>query len=103
MDITALDNGTIMHSDKTRGRIFAYDEQGDLLYAFGGVGNTKGSFQLPAAIDHSGNELYILDSRAASVTHFTLTEYGKVYKQHLVNMKMEITMHQAHTGNRCLN
>lgn len=77
VDITALDNGTYYALDKTRGRIFAYDEQGDLLYAFGGVGNTKGSFQLPAAIDHSGNELYILDSRAASVTHFTLTEYGK--------------------------
>jgi tetratricopeptide (TPR) repeat protein len=54
-----------------------YDFQGNLLYAFGGVGNREGYFQLPVAIDRMGYSLYALDSIAASLTRFDLTTYGE--------------------------
>ncbi len=82
-DITAMENDTYYTVDRTRGRIFGYDSQGNLLYAFGGVGNTRGNFLYPVALDHIGYDLYVLDSRAGSITKFVLTEYGMLINQAL--------------------
>lgn len=80
-DITALDNGIYFALDKVRGRIFGYDTQGHLLYAFGGNGNLDGYFKLPVAIEHMGKDLIVLDSKDSSFTVFTPTEYGSlIYK-----------------------
>lgn len=76
IDVAALENDSYACFDRVRGRIFMYDFQGNLLYAFGGVGNRKGYFQLPTAIDHMGDSLFALDSRSAALTRFDLTEYG---------------------------
>jgi tetratricopeptide (TPR) repeat protein len=54
-----------------------YDFQGNLLYAFGGLGNREGCFLQPAALDKMGYSLYALDSRAAALTRFDLTGYGE--------------------------
>ena len=62
--------------DKVRGRLFAYDDQGRMLYAFGGSGNMDGYFRQPSAIDHMGHDLLVLDSLDSSVTLFTPTEFG---------------------------
>lgn len=78
IDITILDNETYYALDRSRGRIFAYDDQGRLLYAFGGIGNKLGYLQFPTAIDHMGYDLLVLDSRNVGITVFTLTEYGKL-------------------------
>lgn len=80
-DITALDNGIYFALDKVRGRIFGYDTQGNLLYAFGGNGNLAGCFKLPSAIEHIGKQLIVLDSQNASITIFNPTEYASlIYK-----------------------
>jgi tetratricopeptide (TPR) repeat protein len=76
IDVTAFENDSYACFDRTRGRIFIYDFQGNLLYAFGGVGNREGSFQLPVALDAMGYSLYALDSRGA-LTRFDLTTYGE--------------------------
>jgi tetratricopeptide (TPR) repeat protein len=76
IDVAALDNDSYACLDRTRGRIFMYDFQGNLLYAFGGIGNREGSFLQPAALDKMGYSLYALDSRAAALTRFDLTGYG---------------------------
>jgi hypothetical protein len=76
IDVCAFDNDSFACFDRTRGRIFIYDFQGNLLYAFGGVGNREGAFMLPVAIDCMGYALYALDSRAAALTRFDLTSYG---------------------------
>jgi len=76
VDVVALKNDSYACFDRTRGRIFMYDFQGNLLYAFGGIGNREGSFLLPVALDRMGNSLYALDSRAAALTRFDLTLYG---------------------------
>jgi hypothetical protein len=78
LDVTALDNKVYVCMDKTRGRLFAYDEQGNLLYAFGGVGNIEGNFRGPVALDHMGNDLFVLDSIENSLTVFAPTEYGNL-------------------------
>jgi len=77
IDVVAFENDSYACFDRTRGRIFMYDFQGNLLYAFGGIGNREGSFLLPVALDRMGTALYALDSRAAALTRFDLTGYGE--------------------------
>lgn len=77
IDVTAMDNDIYYALDRTRGRIFGYDYQGNLLYAFGGISNKLGYLQFPTAIDHMGNDLLVLDGRSLGITIFKLTEYGK--------------------------
>ncbi len=76
-DITTLENDVFVALDKTRGRLFAYDDQGRMLYAFGGNGNMDGYFKQPTAIEHQGHDLLVLDSQDNSITLFTPTTYGK--------------------------
>ena len=80
-DITVLDDEVYLAVDESRGRIFAYDNQGRLLFAFGNRGNIDGYFRKPAAIEHIGKDLFVLDSLNASITVFTPTNYGNlIYK-----------------------
>ncbi len=82
IDVTALDDSGIYFClDKTRGRIFGYDKQGEMLFAFGGVGNFDGYFSGPVALEHMGTDLIVLDSVDNSFTVFSTTEYGDlIYK-----------------------
>ncbi len=80
-DITVLDNEVYLALDESRGRVFAYDNQGRLLFAFGGRGNLDGFFRKPAAIEHIGKDLFVLDSLNASITVFTPTTYGSLIYQ----------------------
>lgn len=77
-DITAFDNDVFVGLDKVRGRLFAYDDQGRMLYAFGGNGNVDGYFKQPIGLDHMGRDLLVLDSLDCSVTIFTPTEFGNL-------------------------
>lgn len=76
VDITVLDNDIYVVFDRTRGRIFGYDPQGIMLWAFGTTGHIDGAFIQPVAIDHMGVDLYCLDQRKSNITVFTPTEYG---------------------------
>jgi tetratricopeptide (TPR) repeat protein len=77
IDVTAMENDTYACFDKTRGRIFVYDFQGNILYAFGGLGNREGYFMMPVALDHMGLSLFALDSRLGALTRFDLTVFGE--------------------------
>ena len=81
IDVVPFDNDSYACFDRTRGRIFMYDFQGNLLYAFGGIGNREGSFTQPTALDRMGYSLYALDSRTAALTRFDLTGYGLLINQ----------------------
>jgi DNA-binding beta-propeller fold protein YncE len=83
IDVVAFDNDSYACFDRTRGRIFMYDFQGNLLYAFGGIGNREGYFRIPVALDRMGTALYALDSFTAAVTRFELTTYGEKINQAL--------------------
>ena len=77
IDVAALENDSFACFDRVRGRIFVYDFQGNLLYAFGGVGNREGYFILPVALDNMGYSFFALDSRTSALTRFDLTDYGE--------------------------
>lgn len=80
-DVTALDNDVYICMDEKRGRLFGYDQQGRLLFACGGNGNMDGYFKKPAALDHMGHDLIVVDSLDCSLTLFTPTEFGSLVYQ----------------------
>lgn len=80
-DITVLDNEVYVALDENRGRLFAYNNQGYLLFAFGGRGNIDGFFRKASSIEHMDKDLFVLDSTNASITVFTPTDYGKLIYQ----------------------
>lgn len=88
VDITCLDNDVYYALDNTRGRVFAYDFQGNMLYAFGGHGYKAGYFINPCAIEDLGDTLVVMDQNLGSITQFTLTEYGKYINEGLAEYKL---------------
>jgi hypothetical protein len=80
-DVVVFENDGYVCLDRNRGRLFAYDFQGNLLYIFGGRGNMAGRFWDPVAIDRMGTSLFVLDANWASITRFNLTEYGDYIDQ----------------------
>lgn len=80
-DITAFDNDVYVALDRTRGRLFSYDDQGRMLWTFGGNGNVDGYFKSAIALDHMGFDLIVLDTLDCSITVFTPTEFGNLVYQ----------------------
>jgi len=78
VDIAANDMGIYFALDKKRGRIFAYDEDGNMLFEFGGNNtNQTGTFILPSAICIVENRIYVLDRDRKCIVAFEPTEYGQ--------------------------
>ncbi len=75
VDITVQDYGVYSVLDANRGRVFTYDNNGNLLYMFGYIGRDHGQIYEPVAIDHRGLDIFILDSRDNSVVVFEPTDY----------------------------
>lgn len=80
-DITVFDNDIYVALDRNRGRLFGYNDQGRMVYAFGGPGNEDGYFRYPVALEHMGYDLLVLDSLDCSITLFTPTEFGRLVYQ----------------------
>lgn len=70
-------DGVFICLDQKRGRVFAYNEDGRLLYIFGGLGQTDGHFRNPIDVDFLGDKIIVLDSLAKSIELYRPTEYGK--------------------------
>ncbi|MCR5250124.1 MAG: hypothetical protein K6E50_05905 [Lachnospiraceae bacterium] len=77
-DVTVLDNDIYICLDQNRGRLFGYDDQGRMVYAFGGNGNQAGYFRKPVSIEHMDNDLLVLDQQDCTVTLFIPTHYGQL-------------------------
>lgn len=80
-DITTMDNDVYVCMDQNRGRLFGYDDQGHMMFAFGGNGSMNGYFKRPSAIEHMGRDLLVLDSMDCSLTVFRPTEFGNLVYQ----------------------
>lgn len=87
-DVCTLPNDTYYCIDNTRGRIFGYDFQGNMLYAFGGHGYREGYFINPVSIEDLEDTLLVLDSDLGSITQFTMTNYGALISQGLSQYKI---------------
>ena len=77
VDITVMNDDIYVALDRIRGRLFGYDSQGVLLWAFGTKGNVEGAFTGAVSIEHMGHDLMVLDQLENSVTLFLPTEYGQ--------------------------
>ncbi len=77
-DVTVFDDDAYVVLDDTRGRLFGYNSQGYLLFAFGGRGNIDGFFKKPVALDHINRDLFVLDSMDCTLTVFSPTDFGNM-------------------------
>lgn len=78
-DVCMLGYGDFALLDHNRGRVFAYNSVGELLYEFGGPGDVSGAIRNGTAIGFYNDRFYILDTAKTQVTVFELTEYGKLF------------------------
>ncbi len=85
VDIAIGPNGMWSVVDSKRSKIYTYDSEGNLLFAFGDQGAQLGNLQSPTAITYRGSDLYVLDSSLNSITIFKRTEYGDVINRALQN------------------
>ncbi|MBQ9306731.1 MAG: hypothetical protein IJ229_02300 [Clostridia bacterium] len=81
-DITVEDNGIITVVDRGTGLIYQYDQDGNLLCCFGGLGDAGGLFQIPISIDaDSEGYLYVLDYQNNEITVFAPTHFIRLVHQ----------------------
>lgn len=77
-DIEISDDGNINCLDLTSGRIFQYDEDGDLLFVFGSSSDQLGGFTEVSALESIGSCIYVTDSRKNTITVFEETDFGSI-------------------------
>ncbi len=77
-DVDIGENGVINLLDVATGRVFQYDDECQLLFIFGDIGQQKGTFTTVNAVESRGTNIYVLDGRKANVTVFKQTEFGAI-------------------------
>ncbi|XID90288.1 gluconolactonase [Paenibacillaceae bacterium WGS1546] len=75
-DIKVLGSGMYTALDSYRGRLFTYNDEGELLYAFGGKGTQLGVFNTPVAVERIGGRLAVLDRGRNHIVVFAPTLFG---------------------------
>jgi len=75
-DVALGPNNTWSIIDQKRSKVFTYDSNGNLLYAFGDKGSQLGNIQNLVAIDYQGTNMLLLDRASNSITVYKRTGYG---------------------------
>jgi len=78
VDVAVGSGGIYSLLDKNRGHIFSYDNNGNLLYAFGGYGLRASDLQLPVAMLYRGDNILVLDAGLGKIQVYKPTSYGKM-------------------------
>ncbi|MCY9663543.1 hypothetical protein M5X11_00890 [Paenibacillus alginolyticus] len=84
VDLAVDRDGIIAGLDRTRGRVFEYDQDGNLLAVFGALGNQQGTFLQPNAVAFLNDSILVLDSGKRNITQFSLTEYGSQVRKAVI-------------------
>lgn len=77
VDIAVTDYGTYALLDRTKGRIFLYDFDGQILNVFGSTGNLKGEYKSPVAIAWLGDKLVTADKTLKCLYILAPTAFGQ--------------------------
>ncbi|MHB8962516.1 MAG: NHL repeat-containing protein, partial [Saccharofermentanales bacterium] len=77
LDVESKSNGMYLGLDSNNGKIFAYDRDGLLLYAFGGIGSQVGTFYSPSAMVIVDDRILVTDYAKATLTVFEITRFGE--------------------------
>jgi hypothetical protein len=75
-DIKVIGGGMYTVLDSYRGRLFTYNDEGYLLYAFGGKGTQLGLFNTPVAVEMVGDKLVVLDRGKNNIVMFSPSQFG---------------------------
>ena len=76
-DVAVRDDGIYAALDTVMSRIFVYDQEGSLLYAFGGNGGQEGTFVNPSSIEMYEGIIMVSDRTNNYVSVFQQTEFGE--------------------------
>ena len=76
IDVAVGEEGTWSIIDSKRQRIYTYDGNGNLLFAFGDIGTMMGNLTGIEAITYQDDQMLVLDKTNASFTVFARTPYG---------------------------
>ena len=77
IDVAAMSHGMYVTLDSTRGRIFTYDQEGELLHVVSGTGTIEGMVRRPVSIVVLNDDFLVLDAHGRGrIIQFTPTEYG---------------------------
>ena len=77
-DVAIGPEGTWSIIDEKRQRIYTYDANGNLLFAFGDKGTMIGNLEGVEAVTYQGTKMLILDKTTKSITVFNRTDYGDI-------------------------
>lgn len=77
VDVAVSDGGIYTLLDFQRGRLFTYDDNGNLLFAFGDKGEKRENFKQPVAVLYQNDKLFILDAELAEILVYEPTGYGQ--------------------------
>jgi len=82
VDVAVSPNG-LMYSvlDETRGRIFTYDNEGNLLYIYGELGDRSTMFSSPQSLAYYEDRVIVVDSLNHSIIVFEPTNFGDLINQ----------------------
>jgi sugar lactone lactonase YvrE len=77
VDVSVDRNGVITALDQTTGKAYQYDQLGNLLFIFGGLGIQDGLFMTPASIGQtSDGTIYIVDKTRNRIDRFRTTPFA---------------------------
>ena len=76
VDIAVRNDEIYAALDTKMGRVFVYDQEGNLLYCFGSIGVQDGTFYSPSAIEIFEDTILVTDSFYGTLTVFNRTEFG---------------------------
>ncbi|MCQ2455725.1 MAG: YIP1 family protein [Clostridia bacterium] len=68
--------GTWSIIDEKRSKVYTYDENGNLLFAFGDTGEQTGNIGKIAAVAYQGDKMILLDANNDSFVVYRRTKYG---------------------------
>ncbi len=77
IDVAVGEEGTWSIIDEKRQRIYTYDSNGSLLFAFGDIGTMLGNLTSIEAITYQGEKMLVLDKTTNAITVFKRTGYGE--------------------------
>src|SRR5690606_22977566 len=75
--ITVNDYGVYTVADAKTGRLFTYDDEGNLLYISAGKGNELTNLNNPVAIRYQGENILALDKARQAILRYEPTEIAK--------------------------
>ena len=76
IDAATGPEGTWSIIDEKRSKVFTYDDNGELLFVFGDIGQQTGNIGSVEAIAYQGDKIILLDKTNDNFVVFRRTEYG---------------------------